>query len=223
MLDIPSAAKTAELTVKQIFMLFPTPMFTGKLADIGLCDRIEKEAQHMRRAGRGSFSPKGRPLAYMSRDDLQRVPGMKELVDVIMAESGNVLDAMAVKRDAHYITNMWANIANPNRRHAFHNHPNCVLSGLVYIKTPRHCGPTVFASPHQAIKGFSPQYLQKNELNADAFVMPPEKGRMLMWPSFVQHAVEEGAANEAEERIVVAFNIMIRGVIDLPTMRLELR
>ena len=37
-----SATKPAELTAKQMFMLFPTPMFTGKLPDVGLCDRIEK-------------------------------------------------------------------------------------------------------------------------------------------------------------------------------------
>jgi len=45
---------------------------------------------------------------------------------------------------------------------------------------------------------------------------------MLIWPSHVPHAVEEGSANDAEDRIVVAFNIMIHGLIDLPTARLNL-
>ena len=38
---------------------------------------------------------------------------------------------------------------------------------------------------------------------------------MLIWPSHVPHAVEQGTANETEERIVVPFNIMIRGLIEL--------
>jgi uncharacterized protein (TIGR02466 family) len=118
---------------------------------------------------------------------------------------------------------MWANIANPNRRHGLHIHPNCLLSGLVYIKTPQHCGPTAFISPRQFAKGFEPAYLEKNELNSDSFVMKPEKGRMLLWPAHIPHSVEQGTADESEDRIVVAFNIMIRGLIDLETARIDLR
>lgn len=226
MLYVPPAAAPAsaakELTAKQMFMLFPTPMFTGKLPDIGLCDRIEKKLRELQKTGRGFASPAGAILAYMTPDDLHLLPEMKELVDVIMAESAKILDAYAIKRDSHYITTMWANIANPNRRHNFHTHPNCLLSGLVYIRTPRNCGPTVFASPRLLGKGFEPAYRQKNELNADVFTMPPEKGRVLIWPSHIAHAVEQGSADENEERIVVAFNIMIRASIDQVTARLQL-
>ena len=223
MLDTPRASTKAELTAKQMFMLFPTPMFTGKLPDIGLCDRIEKKLRELRKSGKGMSSPEGAVLAYMTPDDIQTLPEMKELVDVVMWESGNILDAYKIKRDSHYITNMWANIANPNRRHHMHIHPNCLLSGLVYIRTPKNCGSTMFASPRQLSKNLEPTYLGKNELNSDVFIMPAEKGRMLIWPSHVPHAVEQGAADEAEERIVVAFNIMIRGRIEAHTAYLDLR
>jgi uncharacterized protein (TIGR02466 family) len=217
------ARAAAELTGKQMFMLFPTPMFTGMLPETGLCDRIEKKLRELQKMGKGFPSPAGGILAYMTPDDLQILPEMKDLVDVIMSESGKILDAYAIKRDSHYITNMWANIANPNRRHNFHIHPNCLLSGLVYIKTPMNCGPTVFASPRLHSKNLEPTYLQKNELNADVFVMRAEKGRMLIWPSHVPHAVEQGTADENQDRIIVAFNIMIRGLIDQITARLVLR
>jgi uncharacterized protein (TIGR02466 family) len=158
----------------------------------------------------------------MTPDDLQDLPEMKDIVSVIMAESAAILDAFAIKRESHYITNMWANIANPNRRHNFHIHPNCLLSGIVYIKTPQNCGRTIFASPRMHSKNIEPTYVQKNEFNADIFSMPPEKGRMMIWPSHVPHAVEEGNANETEDRIVLAFNVMIRGLVDQPTARLAL-
>jgi hypothetical protein len=45
---------------------------------------------------------------------------------------------------------------------------------------------------------------------------------MLLWPSHVPHAVEEGKADENEDRIVVAFNIMIRGRVEISTARLDL-
>jgi uncharacterized protein (TIGR02466 family) len=221
MLDITRPAKSVELTAKQMFMLFPTPMFTGKLPDIGMCDRIEKKLRELQKSGKGFPSPR-KALAYMTPDDLQTLPEMKELVDVIMEESGIILDALAIKRDSHYIPNMWANIADPNRRHNFHMHPNCLLSGLVYIKTPQNCGRTIFASPRMNLKSIEPTYVQQNEFNADIFSLPPEKGRMMIWPSHVPHGVEEGGADESEDRIVVAFNVMIRGLIDQVTARLHL-
>jgi uncharacterized protein (TIGR02466 family) len=216
------AAKPAELNARQLFRIFPTPMFTGVLSDLGICDRIERKLRELQRSGKGYPSPTQGILAYMTPDDLQTLPEMKDLVEIIMLEAETIFDACAIKRESHYITNMWANIANPNRRHNFHIHPNCLLSGIVYIKTPPNCGRTIFASPRLQSKSLEPTYLQKNDLNADIFSMPPEKGRMMIWPSHVPHGVEEGTANEAEDRIVLAFNVMIRGLIDQPTARLAL-
>jgi hypothetical protein len=45
---------------------------------------------------------------------------------------------------------------------------------------------------------------------------------MLMWPSHVPHSVEQGTADENEDRITVPFNVMIRGAIELFTARLNL-
>jgi uncharacterized protein (TIGR02466 family) len=95
------------------------------------------------------------------------------------------------------------------------------LSGLVYIRTPRNCSATVFGSPRMHSKNLEPAYFKKNEFNADIFTIPPEKGRMLIWPSHVPHAVEEGTADEAEDRIIVAFNIMILGRNENLTMHLK--
>jgi uncharacterized protein (TIGR02466 family) len=219
--DIGPFPRPAELTAKRLFMIFPTPMFTGMLPDITVRDRVEKKLRELQKSGKGYPSP-GAVLAYMTPDDLQNLPEMQDLVAVIMAEGAAILDAFAIKRESHYITNMWANIANPNRRHNFHIHPNCLLSGIVYIKTPVNCGRTIFASPRMHSKNIEPSYVQKNEFNADIFSMPPEKGRMMIWPSHVPHAVEEGNANETEDRIVLAFNVMIRGLVEQPTARLFL-
>ena len=43
MLDIPHAPTAVELTAKQMLTLFPTPMFTGMLSDLSLCDRIDMD------------------------------------------------------------------------------------------------------------------------------------------------------------------------------------
>ena len=53
MLHTPRAPNGAELTAKQMFMLFPSPMFTGKLADISMCERIEKKLRELQKSGKG--------------------------------------------------------------------------------------------------------------------------------------------------------------------------
>jgi hypothetical protein len=90
MLHTPAAAKTAELTGKQMFLLFPTPMFTGMLPDLSLCDRAERVIRDLQKGGKGRSSPPGATLAYMTPDDIQTLPEMKELVEIVMRESGIV-------------------------------------------------------------------------------------------------------------------------------------
>ena len=80
----------------------------------------------------------------------------------------------------------------------------------------------MFASPRRLSKNIEPSYAAKNDINSDFTIFPAEKGRMLIWPSHIPHAQERGTADEAEDRIVVPFNIMIRGHIELFTARLDL-
>jgi uncharacterized protein (TIGR02466 family) len=212
----------ADLLEKQMVPVFPTLIFTGKLPDLSLCDRVEAAVRVLQKTGKGTSSPERASPAFLTADNLHTLPEMKDLVDVIIRESSNILDAYAIKRDSHYITGMWANVTHPNHRQHMHVHPNCLLSGLVYIKTPVNCGPTMFASPRKFTKNLEPAYLKRNELNSDFILIPAEKGRILIWPSHVPHAVESGTAIESEDRITVPFNIMIRGNIELFTANLEL-
>ena len=101
-----------ELIEKQSMMLFPTPIFTGKISDITLCDRIENKLREMHKSGHGVPHKFGKSN-FLSSDDIHLLPEMKELVDLVMTESGYILDIYKMKRDSHYITNMWANITSP--------------------------------------------------------------------------------------------------------------
>ena len=160
--------------------------------------------------------------SYSTPDNISDHAEIKEFSALVMDEAKQVLDVYAIKRDSHYISNMWANITHPNHRHALHIHPNCLLSGIMYIKTPPQCGGTLFADPRPAARIFEPSFSQMNRFNMGSFVSIPEKGTMLMWPSFLPHAVERGESKSDEDRIVIAFNIMIRGRIDSRTASLVL-
>jgi uncharacterized protein (TIGR02466 family) len=208
-----------ELLDKEMHMLFPTALFTGTISDVSVCDRAEAKLREMQKSEGGTHAEG----VYITPDDIQSLPEMKDLVGLIMKESEQILNVYKIKRDSHYISNMWANITHPNHRHHMHIHPNCLLSGIFYVKTPINCGPTVFGDPRLHARMIEPSFTELNIHNTSTFVSMPIKGRLLMWPSYLSHGVEIGKAAEAEDRIVIAFNIMIRGLIDRRTARLELR
>jgi hypothetical protein len=81
----------------------------------------------------------------------------------------------------------------------------------------------VFGDPRPGAMMIEPSHSEMHIHNMTAFVVVPEKGRLLIWPSYLSHAVEQGRANVEEDRIVLAFNLMIRGKIDRPTARLDLK
>jgi uncharacterized protein (TIGR02466 family) len=208
-----------ELLAKQVIQLFPTCLFSGKISDIAVCDRAEIKFRELQRSGRGTSDLS----AYVTPDNIWNLDELKELVDLVMKESNEVLNFYRIKRDSHYISNMWANITHPNHRHHLHIHPNCLLSGLLYVKAPKECGPTVFEDPRPGARMIEPEYTQSTAHNANRFIVAAETGRMLIWPSYLLHAVEAGKCKSEEDRIVIAFNIMIRGTIESTTARLELR
>ena len=209
------------LTAKEYFMLFPTGLFAGMIPDVTLCDRVEAKIREMQKAGLGDTAATYL-RSYMTPDDLQTLPEMKELVDLILDECKAILDIYKIKRDSHYITSMWANVTSPNRRHNTHVHANSLLSGILYIRTPKGCGRTIFFSPRHLASAIMPEFTEKNDFNAETFAYPVQKGRMVIWPSYLPHSVDNGNAEDGEDRIVVAFNVMIRGRIDEPTVRLNL-
>jgi uncharacterized protein (TIGR02466 family) len=208
-----------QLLEKQVVSLFPTCLFMGRISDLSACDRAEKKLWELQKSGQGTSVP----YAYTTPDDIQRYDEMKEIVDLVMTESATILNFYKVKRGSHYLTNMWANITHPNHRHHLHIHPNCLLSGILYVRTPPDCAPTVFEDPRPGARIFLPSYTEYNAYNSSRFTVPAVKGVMLIWPSFLLHAVDVGRCKTEEDRIVIAFNVMIRGTMEFPTARLELK
>lgn len=102
---------------------------------------------------------------------------------------------------------MWVNVLDTGGRQAMHNHANSFISGVVYL-TPTHPDArTVFMKP----PGGS-DFSFKNDhagvvtgpYNADKWIsMPPEPGDVVLFPSYLMHAVP---ANPGERRITLAFN-----------------
>lgn len=203
---------------REIITLFPTLLFKGKVKDMELVNTMERKARMLKTLGKGHLEHKN----FVSADNLQENEDFEPLAELVLQESNNVLDFYGVIRESHYISNMWCNITNPNHRHPVHIHPNCFMSGIIYLTAPEKCGMTAFSDPRPGARIFEPNYRQMNEANSGLFRHQPEKGVMLFWPSWLPHGVDVGFNQNKEDRIVVAFNIMLKGEIKTPTAQLVL-
>ena len=203
---------------KEVITLFPTLLFKGKVNDMEFVNSLERKARTLKTLGKGHFENKN----FVSADNLQETEDFKPLADLVHQEATQILDYYGVVRDSHYVSNMWCNITNPNHRHPVHIHPNCFLSGIIYLTAPEKAGMTAFTDPRPGARVFEPSYKFMNASNSGLFRHEPNKGVMLFWPSWLPHGVDVGFNEKKEDRIVVAFNIMLKGKISTPTAQLVL-
>jgi len=105
------------------------------------------------------------------------------------------------------IKEMWVNVLEGGGRQAMHNHANSFVSGVAYL-TPTHPDSrTVFMrSPGGTDFAFRNDHegVATGPFNADKWVSPqPEPGDVVLFPSYLMHAVPP---NAGERRITMAFN-----------------
>ena len=103
---------------------------------------------------------------------------------------------------------MWVNVLDTGGRQAMHNHANSFISGVVYL-TPTHpgCAHRVHevAGRHRVLVQERPRRRRRpGPYNADKWISPPpEPGDMVLFPSYLMHAVPP---NPGERRITLSFN-----------------
>jgi uncharacterized protein (TIGR02466 family) len=102
---------------------------------------------------------------------------------------------------------MWVNVMDTGGRQAMHNHANSFISGVAYL-TPSHPeSRTVFMkSPGGTDFSFKNDHagVVTGPYNADKWVsMPPEPGDVVLFPSYLLHAVPP---NQGTRRITLSFN-----------------
>ena len=106
------------------------------------------------------------------------------------------------------INNMWSIINTGGAANLRHQHGNSTISGAYYVRAPKNSGDIVFYDPRPAPVYTYPKALNPNLLNAQVNGISPKEGALVLFPSYLDHSVNENLSNE--ERIVISFNITIQ-------------
>jgi uncharacterized protein (TIGR02466 family) len=106
------------------------------------------------------------------------------------------------------VQNAWINVNYKGSYNLPHIHPESLFSGVFYVKTPENCGNIVFTHPAQNQQyHFKPETGMMSEYNirnSGVCFAYPQRGKMILFPSWANHRVEPN--NSDEPRISIAFN-----------------
>ena len=108
-----------------------------------------------------------------------------------------------------HIVGLWININGKGNYNIKHMHPECHLSGTLYLKVPENSGEIELLSPNQfsqwdEMTVYSDQFKDKSNCYP-TYKFPPHEAMIIMFPGNLLHRVNE---NKSEgERISVAFSI----------------
>ena len=196
-------------------LLFPTPIWTIKLENFESINNqmynFIKESQFKDKTGIKKSNNKG----WHSKDFNMQETGPKNFIKNISPSIEKVITDMNWEKEKQLvkISNMWAIINTGGSANSRHQHGNSTISGAYYVRAPKNCGDIVFYDPRPAPVFCYPEARGSNLLNAHINSITPEEGALILFPSYLDHSVNENLSND--ERIVISFNIIIQAHLKL--------
>jgi hypothetical protein len=190
--------------MQEVIPLFPTPFMRvpGALPPA----LVAALAAHFSATAsqENNSSPNLTHTAMLRPGDSPLLVDAAALITPLLADFGAVLFG---ERLGLALKEMWVNVLDTGGRQAMHNHANSFISGVAYL-TPTHPdSSTVFMrSPGGTDFAFRNDHagVATTRYNADKWISPqPEPGDILLFPSYLMHAVPP---NAGERRVTLAFN-----------------
>ena len=111
------------------------------------------------------------------------------------------------------IGTMWSIVNPPGSANRAHVHPGCLWSGVYYIQAPEGAGNIEFIEPRTTHLMNQPRYqpnTKRAKENWTKVRFDPVPGRMIIFPSWLYHAVDTNTSKEEgtkAHRVIISFNL----------------
>jgi len=188
--------------------IFPTPIYTTKI-DRGFTKQelnfVKQQKKHCTN-NQGNINTKDNYI--LNRKEFKNIKKFldkhcKDYLDTIICPKNNI---------ELYITQSWLNYTEANQYHHRHEHPNSVVSGVLYFDSDIKNDKILFVDSkgYQQIKPKIDD-TKWNLWNSGTWFFPVETGNLFMFPSSTTHQVETKKGNNT--RISLAFNTFYKGSV----------
>ena len=196
------------MTKPVIQNIFPTPIYTTKI-DRGFTKQelnfVEQQKKHCTN-NQGNINTKDNYI--LNRKEFKNIKKFldkhcKDYLDTIICPKNNI---------ELYITQSWLNYTETNQYHHRHEHPNSVVSGVLYFDSDVKNDKILF-SHSKGYQQIKPEIDKEkfNLWNSETWFFPVETGNLFMFPSSTTHQVETKKGNNT--RISLAFNTFYKGSV----------
>lgn len=188
---------------KNVHHLFPTALFAFQLQDHATLNQQLLATIYQLKQRDPGYSASNM-LGWHSKShlfELEAFQGFKTLTDTAVLEVAQAIGYGEIPIKA---ANCWANVNPKYASNKIHDHANCLLSGVYYVKTPKDSGTLMFYDPRSAKTFYKPLVSNFTAYTADAVAHAAEEGLLLIFPSWLKHGVEPNLSDE--DRVSISFN-----------------
>ena len=194
---------------KEVLLLFPKVVYV-KQTSID-CEKI-LQLTNEKASVSGNYDDQDKKyltLASKNKKILNKVK-YKNFKKEIMEEFYQYAhDVLNYKNNKFKMTTSWFTKSNRNQESIYHNHNNCMFSGVLYLKINNNSGGINFITFEDS--RFLLIATKYDTLNARDFTIQPQTGTIIFFPSEVFHGILQNESNQ--ERISLAFNFFPIGHI----------
>ena len=171
-------------------LLFQTPLFEIHIDDIDNRE-LEKTIYKLRDKSESGYSKINLTHLPILKDNLKDI-----LYNLPLEPKIDSLDDMC----------MWGNISPKGSSMGVHNHSDCDLAGVYYVKVPKgDCGNIGFHDNRPVLFGNS--FIVQRYVGSSIIQRFPVEGNMYLFPSSLSHNV--GVNNVDDDRISISFNLRV--------------
>tara|TARA_R100001224_G_scaffold90005_2_gene59140 strand:+ start:132 stop:755 length:624 start_codon:yes stop_codon:yes gene_type:complete len=199
-----------------IHSIFPVPIYTTRI------DRAftKKELQFIKEQKKHIYKSTGNFTTHdtyiLDKKEFKNIKKFlekccKDYLEKIICSKNNI---------SLYITQSWLNYTEESQYHHKHEHPNSVVSGVLYLDADVKNDKIVFSHPirYQQIQVDVDRF---NAWNSDSWYVPVKTGELFMFPSSLSHQVIVKKGNNT--RISLAFNTFYKGTMGSKDRLFELK
>lgn len=195
----------AKFETSEVMPLFPSLVWRLRIdaeSSLAINEAVVQKADELM-----GYAREDSPEKFMqSHQKLHMDPDLQGLASIIQAGAEEVLKFLELGKNPIQITGFWVNIGRPGAEHKPHRHPNNFLSGTYYARLPEGAGGIQFIDPRSESGLLMPQPEKLNKHNSGKITLPVQEGDLMLWMSWLQHAVPPNPSSE--DRYTASFNLM---------------
>jgi uncharacterized protein (TIGR02466 family) len=186
--------------------LFPTPIYMSNIDRPFTKQELQFVDNQKNKCSKNEGNINTKDNYILNRKEFKNIKKFldqccKEYLEKIISPKNNI---------ELYITQSWLNYTEENQYHHKHEHPNSVVSGVLYFDCNKENDKILFSS-NKGYQQIKPEIKDFNIWNSETWWFPLETGQLVMFPSSTTHQVETKKGTNT--RISLAFNTFYKGTI----------